>query len=123
MTILTNQLIETAKALNNESYVYASHLAVGTNVLTIDLADTSLSGEIGTRKTLTGTRTNNTLELVGLRLSTDVVDTTNGDDLKGVALFSAITSGTMLVENNVGGLLQTTNFDVEFTNTINVIQQ
>ena len=121
MTILNNQLTEVAKAMNDESFVTGTHMGFTEDTLSIDVADTSLPGEIGSREALTGTRTDNTLELVALRLSTDVVDTANGDDLKGLGIFSASTSGTMLVENDIVGVLQTTNFDVEFTNTINII--
>jgi hypothetical protein len=123
MVVLNNFLNEIAKSINNESYVYPSHLAVGTEVLSIDVEDTSLAGEIGDGLELTGSRSNNTLEFVALRLSTDVVDTTNGDDLKGFGIFSADTGGTIFIENDIAGILQTTNFDFEITETINIIGQ
>jgi hypothetical protein len=118
MTILTKYLIENAKAGNNESYDVVSHLGVGTDTLTIDVSDTSLPGEIGTRVSLTGSRTNNTVEFEGIRVSTDVVGT-GGDNIKGVALFDAASNGGMYVENIIAGLLHTTNFDVDFIETIN----
>ena len=122
MTILNNEINESAKAFNGESRVTPSHMGFTETSLTIDVADTSLTGEIGSRITLTGSRSLNTVELVGLRLSTDVVDTSNGDDLKGQATFSASTSGTMLIEDNIAGLLHTKNFDVEFITGVNYIQ-
>ena len=121
MVVLNNFLNEIAKSVNNESFVTPSHLAVGTEVLDIDVTDTSLAGEIGSRLELSGSRSNNTLELVALRLSTDVVDTTDGDDLKGFGILSADTGGTIFIENDIAGILQTTNFDFEITETINII--
>ncbi len=122
MTILNNQIYEVAKSINGESHVAPTHLGFTEDELDINISDTTLPNEIGSRNTLSGSRSLNTIEFSALRLSTDVVDTVNGDDIKGIGTFDAVTSGTMLIENDVIGLLQTTNFDVEFIDTINIIQ-
>ena len=121
MTILNNFANEMAKAANNESFVVISHHVEGTATVTPDVSDTALTGEIGTRDSVTGSRTLNTIEFSSIRLSTDVVDTTNGDNLKGFGIFSADTGGTIFIENEIAGILQTTNFDFEITETINII--
>ena len=115
MTITDVDLIERTKAYNGESFTIPSHLAVATTVVTnIDTTDTSLSGEIGTRLELTGSRTNNVISLSAVRSGSIVQDGTNGDSIKSSGILSALTDGNLHAGVVHGGITQTTNFDIEF---------
>ena len=118
MTVMDNYLKELAKSTNGESHVYPGFDAVSTTAITTDVTDTSLSGEIGSRLTLTGTRTDSQVQWSGLRLSTDVVDTSNGDTLRSLGMLSATSSGTLLTEQSPFQLLHTASFEIEFINNV-----
>lgn len=121
MTIVDTFLNEQAKAINGESFVVPTHLAVATTVVTaIATTDTDLSGEIGTREALSGSRVDNVTSLSAVRSGADVQDTANGDEIKSSGIFSAITSGELLSGVVHGGITQTTNFDIEFVYDITV---
>jgi len=118
MTVMNIWLEEMAKSANGESFVYPGFDAVSTDGITTDVTDTSLDGEIGTRLTLTGTRVDNQVQWSGLRLSTDVVDTSNGDTLRSLGMLSATSSGTLLTEQSPFQLLHTASFEIEFINNV-----
>ena len=118
MTVMDNYLKELAKSTNGESHVYPGFDAVSTTAITTDVTDTSLDGEIGTRLTLTGTRVDNQVQWSGLRLSTDVVDTSNGDTLRSLGMLGATSSGTLLTEQSPFQLLHTASFEIEFINNV-----
>jgi len=118
MTILNTFLEETAKAIAGDSFVYPTHGVVGTTSITVNVTDTSLDGEIGTRMALTGTRIGSQLQFNGLRLSTDVVDTGSGDSLKAHGIASAVTGGTLFTEQAPFNILHTTAFEIEFINNV-----
>jgi len=115
MTTTDNQLIEGAKALAGESYSTASYLAVATTeVANILVTDTALAGEIGTREALDITRTSNSVDFTAIRSGADVIDTSNGDDIKSSGTMTASSGGILLSGATHGGITQTTNFDLEF---------
>lgn len=118
--MITNyQLEQVAKALNGESSVIANYVAVGTGVLsTFDASQTNITGEIGTRNVLTKSRSGNIVTFSGVRSSTSVVNTTTGDALTNVGILQPSTAGTVLIGEIVGGVTQTTAFDIEFTFSI-----
>ena len=120
--ITDNFLYEMSKILNGDSYLIPAYMAVGTtDVANILSTDTSLSGEIGTRKILTSTRSDNATEFSAIRSSTDVEDTTNGDDLESTGLFNNLTQSTtekLLTGVPLSGITQTTTFDIEFLTNI-----
>ena len=107
-------LVEIAKGMNSESYVTPSHLLISTDELTPDATTQVISGEIGTRETTSNSRDGSTMTLEVTRSSASVIDTVNGDDINTVGLSSALTSGTTLTQDTVTGILQTTDFDVQF---------
>jgi len=114
MTIINSFLNNMAKASVGESFDTLTHLLVGTTEVTsIDVADTALEGEIGTRASLTRSRVNNTSSFTAIRSGTDVIDTTNGDNLRSVGADIAAT-GNDLQLGVVIDELQTTAFDIEF---------
>lgn len=124
MTVVDTMLNEVAKSINGESFIIPSHLAVAsTTVSAIATTDTSLSGEIGTRVELEGSRTSNVISFSGLRSGTDVVDTTNGDSIKSSGIFDQVTSGELLIGVVHGGITQTTNFDIDFVYEVTVNRQ
>lgn len=115
MTITDTFLEEMAKAVNGESFTVPTYLAVATTQVTsISTEDTSLSGEIGTRGPLTGSRTDNVTTLSVVRSGTLVIDTTNGDDIRSSGLFDASSNGNFFTGVVHGGITQTTNFDIDF---------
>jgi len=121
MTITNNFLNEIAKSINDESYEVSTSQAVATTIVaSIYTTDTSLSGEIGARTSLSGTRTNNELEFTSLRSSTSVLDTTDGDKLKSTGLLTATSGGILLTGVVLSGITQTTNFDLEVVTSISV---
>jgi hypothetical protein len=110
-------LSEIAKSMNNESFITPSYLAVGTSA-SILTTDTVLSSEIGTRNALTGARTGNAVTYTAIRSGAALVNPTTGDTLAVSGLMSASTNGYLLTGATHAGILQTTNFDVEFVYTI-----
>jgi len=122
MTVTDTFLEEIAKAMNSESYVIPAYQAVGTSgVLVIAASDTALSSEIGSRVSLSTTRTLNEIEFSGIRSGAVVIDTTNGDDIRSTGMFNTATESTsdkLLQGIATNGITQTTNFDVEFITNI-----
>ena len=113
MTITNDMPINLAKALNSESYSVPTHNIVGTTEVTsISLSATDLSGVTGTASSLTEARSLNEVTFEGIRLSTDVVST-SGDALKSAGITTASTGGT-LQAGVVIDELHTTGFDLEF---------
>ena len=115
MTVTNTFLNELAKAINGESYLTASHIVAGsTDVSTIDTSDTTIQGELGSRISTSGSRTDNNVEFSAIRSGAVVIDTTNGDDINSAGLLTAETGGELLSGITLGGVTQTTNFDIEF---------
>ena len=89
-TILTNM----AKALNSESHNVPTHNVVATTEVTsISISATTLSGIIGTADAVVASRSQQTVNFIGTRSGTGVVDTSNGDALKSCGIFDAASSG------------------------------
>lgn len=112
-------LEEVAKVLNAESYVIPAYYSFSTSLVTPAVTDTVLDGEIGTRVAVTKSRSGQDVEYIGTRLATSVVATT-GDTLSIIGMSNSLTVGTLLHEQTISGLIQTTAYDIEFTNTIGV---
>lgn len=117
-------LNEVAKAIGNESYNVPAYLAVGTaDVSIVAGSDTSISGEISPRISLDKTGSANYREFSAIRSGSDVLDTTNGDDIETVGIFNTATQATsdpLLTGVVINGVTQTTAFDVEFVVNIEV---
>lgn len=121
MTLTDNFLVEMAKALAEESYTVPSHLAFATTeVASIATTDTALSGEIGTREALSKSRSDKSITFTAMRSGTDVIDTTNGDELESSGFLNASTNGTFLWGITHPGITQTTVFDLEWEVQIDV---
>ncbi len=118
MTIYDNYLKEVAKSTNGESFVYPTHDLFSTDAVTVDVTATSVTGEIGSRKSLTGARVDNQVQWSALRTSADVVDTSNGDTLKSIGMITASSGGTLMTVQSPFQILHTTNFEVEFINNV-----
>lgn len=115
MTLTDNFLIEVAKSLNSESYEVPGYLAVGTTeVVSIETADTTLSGEIGDREALTNARSDKTITFTAIRSGADVIDTTLGDSLESSGFLTEATDGIFLWGIPHSGITQTTSFDLEW---------
>jgi len=106
-------LNEVAKALNNESYVVCNYITYGTDILSALSSDTSLSGETGTRSLVTRARTANVINHNHLKTGSIITNPT-GIELQSLALFDALTVGTLLTEAPIApSIIQTTTFDIE----------
>ena len=90
-----------------------SRFGITETVFNPDPTDTTLSGELTGRTTMTNSRVNNAVTFTGIRSGASVIDTTNGDDWKGIGMFDASTSGDLESSISTTGILQTTSFDVE----------
>lgn len=113
MTVLNNLLTEAAKAFAGESYDTISHLAFSTDgSFAVSVSDTSLSGEAGTRVSVTGTRSTATVTFNGIRTGASV-SSSAGETLTGAGLLSASSGGTLLSEITLPDLLHTTSYDIE----------
>lgn len=118
-TFLTN----IAKAINGEVDRVPAYLLVGTTeVSSISTSASTLSGEAGTRVALSGSRSGNIVTLSGTRSSTQVLSST-GDPIYSFGMSSwasANTSDDLFTGVLLSGTTQTTNYDLEFINTISI---
>ena len=122
MTVTNGLLVNAAKALGGEAFDTISHFSVtdDVTVTSIGTSSTILLNEIGTRVTATPTRTSNSLEFNGVRLTTDVVDTVDGDVLTAFGTNTDLAGSTLQTGSTVAGVTHTTAFDLEFIVTLNV---
>lgn len=112
-------LTEVAKSQNAESYVVPGYYAVATTVVSSILStDTALAGEIGSRVALTKSRASSTVTYTATRSAASVVNTSTGDVLASIGMLNAATGGTFLQGVVIGGVTQTTNFDIEMITTL-----
>lgn len=113
--ILDTFLNENAKAFAGESFVTPAYVAVGTGTAAITSTSTALSGEVGdARGALSLSRTANVIEFSGIRSGTGV-NTSSGEYLNEIGIFSAVTSGIMLSAITIPSILQTTTFDIDIS--------
>lgn len=120
MPINDKRLVEVAKAITGESYETTGFLAFSSSTNDVDTSATTFATEVGARKALVRSRNNNTIEMIATRLSTDVVDTVNGDQINKIGTFLSNVSTQQFEESNLSGIRQTVNFDVEFVINLNV---
>lgn len=116
MTVQDNYLQEVAKAANGESFSRpAFHGVTDDSSFTVTTAISDLIGEIGSRNSVTSSRNSLTVTHNSLRVgASDVVDTTNGDELHGAALAKESSGDFYFVAAELPGTLHTQNFDLEF---------
>jgi len=112
MVVLNNMLDEVAKAIASDSYVMPSYLAFGSDVLTIAVSDSSITGEIGSRSAFTDSPAGATVTFNAIRTGA-VVASSDGEYLNAAYAISASTGGTLLSELTLPSLLHTTNFDID----------
>ncbi len=111
-------LVELAKSINSESFVVPAYIAAASTAPTVlDPSTTVVTGEIGTRVSLTGVRGENEVVYTGVRTGASITNPT-GDEIKLISMAASLINGTILDGIIIGGLVQTTAFDVEFLNTI-----
>ena len=115
--ISDKRLEETAKALNEETYVVDNFGAVGETAVTISTSDTDLPDQLSSRYSLTKIRTGTQVQASFIRPAIDVIDTTNGDDIKWIGSFVTNT-GSDLMESVSSSINQTDTFDIEFVFTL-----
>ncbi len=106
-------LEEVAKFLNNESATVVSHLTFSSDAITPDATDTSVSGELGTRISVSNSRSSSvpTVTFTGTR--SGAVASSSGDFVNLAALFTASSGGNLMAEAIVPSVLHTTDFDLE----------
>lgn len=76
-------------------------------------SSTSLDGEVGTRISCTVEILDNKIAVSGIRSSTLVMDTTNGDTLTGIGIFDSLTNGQLFVSTTIPSLIHTINYDLD----------
>ena len=104
-----------AAALANETYVTPSYLTVSTSDTEPGSADTTISGEIGTRFNVgDGIRSNNEVEYNVTRLGSDVINS-GGDSIKQIALTDTETGGNFMASEVIAGITQTTSFELDIS--------
>lgn len=120
--MITNTFLNTiCAAINDETFMTPSYLAVATTVVSAILStDSALSGEIGSRESMTGTRVNNIVTYDAIRSGVDVINTQTGDVLTSFGLFPLSTGPNLLSGVVVSGVTHTTNFDIEIITQIKV---
>jgi len=106
-------LVNSAKAFNGESYSVPSYFLVSTSTASVSAASTSISEEIGSREALTSSRVTNVVTYNNIRAGASVIAST-GNDIRTIALMTASTNGSVMTSLNVGGIVQTTAFDIDF---------
>jgi hypothetical protein len=114
--IPNTHLNEVAKAMTGEAYVIPEYYGFSDTLTTVDVTDTTMSGEFGTRIAATATRDNNEVTYTGMR--TGALVPTDGETLTGLALFSDVTGGTLMTETVIPEINHTNAFDIEFITTI-----
>jgi len=116
MVIPNTHLNEVAKAMTGESFVTPTHYAFSNTLTTVDVTDTSMSGEYGTRLAVSKTRDTNVLTYSATK--TGALVGTDGESIKGLASLSASTSGTLMTETVIPTINHTQAFDIEFITQI-----
>lgn len=115
--LLLNNL---AKAANGESFDTINYFSVGETAMTIGSSTTVLTDEVGTRVSATKSRTNNVVEIVGTRRTTDVVDTVDGDVIATFGTNVDLSGSDLQSGVSVAGVTHTTAFDIDFIVTMTI---
>lgn len=113
--MLSNKFIEEVRDSITPLITYAG---ITETTINPDPTDTSLTGELAGRFSMSSSTSGDSAVFLGTRSSAAVIDTTNGDNWKGIGFFNASTSGDMFASISTTGILQTTSFDVEVEITI-----
>jgi hypothetical protein len=116
MVIPNTHLYEVGKAMTGEFYTIPSYYAFSDALTTVDVTDTTLADEFGSRIAATATRDNNIATFTGLRVGALVP--TTGESILGLALLSASSGGVLHTETVVPQIDHTDAFDIEFITTI-----
>jgi hypothetical protein len=116
MVIPNTHLYEVSTAMTGESYTIPSYYAFSDALTTVDVTDTTLADEFGSRIAATATRDNNIATFTGLRVGALVP--TTGEIITGLGLLSASTAGILHTETVVPEIEHTDSFDIEFINSI-----
>ena len=116
MVIPNAHLNEVAKAMSGDSFVTPLYYGFSSTLTTTDVTDTSMTGEYGSRLSITRTRSDNINSYTTIK--TGALVSTSGETIKGVAMFSASTSGTLMTETAIPTINQTNSFDIEFVSQI-----
>jgi len=106
-------LTDIPKAIDNaSSYDVVDELAVSNQGDSLEVFDTVLDNEIGSRVPVTVTTNGNTVRFRGLRGGPSVVDTVNGDDIEQFGFF--VGGGDLRLSQNLFALTHTVDFDIDF---------
>lgn len=109
--IVDNFLTEMAKAMNGESTNMPSHLAYGSTTMTISTDTSSITGEFGSRDSITGARTTNVVTFNGLKSGSTVGS--SGETLFTFSLWNSSGSGDLHSAVLVPSILHTSSFDID----------
>lgn len=120
--ITDGMLTEMAKALASESYVVPSYAAWATSYNPITSSMTAITSEVGTRTTITDSRSGATVTFGGIRSGTSV-PVPAGQTLYTLGAYSALTSGTLLTAVSLPAIIHTTTFDIDLDITYTINRQ
>ncbi len=111
MVIPDTHLKEVAKAMAGESFVTPDYYAFSNTLTTVDVTDTTMSGEYGSRILTSMSRNENIISYSATK--TGALVSSSGEDIKGIASLSASSGGVLMTETVVPTISQTQAFDIE----------
>jgi len=120
MTLQDKYLTEVAKAVAGEGFENIDFSGYSDQDGSVTTSDGSLTNEIGSRQGVTVSRNSKTVQYSTTRSGGDVVDTTNGDNIQEIGLFSDSTGDNMQIFFDVAPINHTTDFDIETTVNVSI---
>jgi len=123
MTLQNKYLTEAAKALAEESFEAVDFSSYSNQSGGVTSSSTSLTNEIGNREEVSVSRQGTEIDYITTRSSTEVVDTSNGDDIQEIGFNSDSSGSDLQMYIDVANINQTLDFDVETTQKVIVERQ
>ena len=112
--MLTNNfLLDITKYLNGEVGELITHLAFSSDAITPGATDTSVSGQLGSRISISNSRSSTEPIVTFSGLRSGAVASSSGDYINLGALFTDASMGTLMAEAVVPSILHTSDFDFE----------
>ena len=111
--MITDTFLNTMAALiNGETSTIPAYNSWSSTAITLDPTDTELTGEFGSRTSISNqTRTNNAVLWESIRVGATIGSA--GDRINSMGLNDTSTAGNLFAEALVSSLLQTSDFDLE----------
>ena len=115
--MITNKFKELiAKAINGEGFTAPTYLAWGDDNTAPTGGDTALGSELERNLKDSNIQQNNTVEIVGTLLTTELV----GSTIKEAGLLNASSGGDLFIRNVFPDIEKTNQFEISTINIINI---